>query len=261
MCFPTIVYVMFGEPFALIPMYLLGLVNHVFPNHCIHHVLWAMGHQTIIFVLSWSSLSSLSSWSHSLIRSTNTTDSSNSTNSTGKTTKTKKRQNAKNIWKAGKAKKKGHQTLCTHWFGHTWITKRSINNGLCKHSPPSVTYTLVWALLAHQTVQCYGLIACGLRNVTYTMVGLRMAHQTLQILRFDYPWVTKRYIYNGAGTHCSPNATNTIVRWPMAHKTLDIKWFGGRMAHQTLQLQWFECPRLTKRYVYSGFGDAWLTKP
>ena len=118
-----------------------------------------------------------------------------------------------------------------------------------------------WALLDHQTVQCYGLIACGLRNVTYTMVWLRMAHQTLQIPRFDYPWVTKRYVYNVAGTHCSPNITNTIVRWRMAHQTLHIKWFGGRMAHQTLQLQWFECPRLTRGYVYNGFGDAWLTKP
>ena len=32
------------------------------------------------------------------------------------------------------------------------------------------------------------------------------------------------------------------------------------MAHQTLQIQWFECQRLTKRYVYNGLGDTWLTQ-
>ena len=67
---------------------------------------------------------------------------------------------------------------------------------------------------AHQTLRIQwfwdnGLKARGSPNVTYTVVWGRMAHQTSQINRFDCLWLTKRYIYNCVGTHCSPNLTNT----------------------------------------------------
>ena len=74
-----------------------------------------------------------------------------------------------------------------------------------------------------------------------------MAPQTLLILWFGNTWFTKPCKYNGVRANGSPNITYTMV------------W--GHMAHQGIQIQWFDGPRLTKRYVYIGFGDAWLTKP
>ena len=50
-------------------------------------------------------------------------------------------------------------------------TKRYVHNGLGTYGSPNATYTMVCAhiALAHQTVQCYGLIACGVPSVTYIM--------------------------------------------------------------------------------------------
>ena len=58
--------------------------------------------------------------------------------------------------------------------------------------------------------------------------------------------LTKHYKYNGLKAPGSPHNMYTMV-WE-------------HMAHQTLQIQGCECPRLTKRYVYIGLGDTWLTK-
>ena len=145
-------------------------------------------------------------------------------------------------------------------------TKNIENSEHQETGAPNVTYTMVWAHMDHQALRTKWFVHTKpwLTRLYNAMVWLLAAYHTLLIQWFgnawltkpwfDYLWVTKRYIYNGAGTHCSPNITNSIVRWPMAHQTWRIQWFGGRMAHQTLQLHWFECPRLTKRVVYNGLG-------
>ena len=46
----TILYVTLGDPWAINPLYLYGLVSHASPNHCIRIVWWAMDHQTIVLV-------------------------------------------------------------------------------------------------------------------------------------------------------------------------------------------------------------------
>ena len=40
------------------------------------------------------------------------------------------------------------------------------------------------------------------------------------------PLLITQYVYNGLGTHGSPNITNTIVWMSAAHQTWRIQWFG-----------------------------------
>ena len=95
-----------------------------------------------------------------------------------------------------------HQTLRTQWFG---------DKGLRARGSPKVTYAMLWGGIAHQTNKYSGLMAHGSPSVTYTMVWGRIVHPTSQIHEFEYPWLTKRYVYIGLRTHGSLNHTNIIV--------------------------------------------------
>ena len=58
---------------------------------------------------------------------------------------------------------------------------------------------------------------------------------------FEGPRLTKRNVYNGLGTHGSPNLTNTLIWWPIAHQALHIQLCGYAL--------------LTKPYKYTGGGS------
>ena len=134
--------------------------------------------------------------------------------------------------------------------------------------PPNVTYTFVWAFLAHQTLptqwfghQCFTkrcvhtclgthgkpnatyAMVLGIHdqpNVTYTKVWAPMTNQTLRAHLFGHPWPAKRYVHSGLGDHGSPNDAYTMVWASMAHQTLRTHLFGHT---------WH-----TKRYVRNGLG-------
>ena len=110
-----------------------------------------------------------------------------------------------NIWKTKKTLKTytnqetEHQTLRTQWFGHAWITKRYIHIGLGTHSPPNVTYAMVWAI---------------------------MAHHTLRTQRFVEPWVSKPLCtYELVGCVC-PNRNSRSIWWSMRAQTPVYFMFG-----------------------------------
>ena len=55
---------------------------------------------------------------------------------------------------------------------------------------------------------------------------------------FEGPQLTKRNVHNGLGTQGSPNRTNTLIWWPIAHQALHIQLCGDAL--------------LTKTYKYRG---------
>ena len=82
--------------------------------------------------------------------------------------------------------------------------------------------------------------------------GEHMAYQTLQIKLFEGPRLTKRYVYNGCGTHGSPNLHKYMGVTANGSPSVIYTIVLGRIADETIQIHYFEDPWLTQRYISKG---------
>ena len=74
-----------------------------------------------------------------------------------------------------------HQIEQIQWFEGPRYTKRYVYIGLATHGLPKPDKYI-------------GVIPHGLPSVTYTMVWGRIVHQTLQIQWFESPWLITHYV-------------------------------------------------------------------